>query len=92
MPTYKVGRKMDQTIIVKITFIMLGRAFQSDSKHDPEIRREIAVWPDYFIVMMNLFHEGPRIVFEKIHDKLTYRGRHFHKGDLNARYDGDCAN
>jgi hypothetical protein len=81
-PPIEPGEKWAKKLIVKITFIMLGRAFQSGSRHDPEIRREIAVWPDNFIIMMNVFPKGPRMVLEKIHGKLKYRGSDFYKGDL----------
>jgi hypothetical protein len=67
-PPIKPGEKWAIAFIVKIIFIMLGKAFQSGSKHDPEIRREIAVWPENFIVMMNVFPEGYRMVLEKTHE------------------------
>jgi hypothetical protein len=81
-PPIKPEEKWVKKFIVQITFIMLGRAFQSGSRHDPEIRREIAVWPENFSIMMNVFPEGPRMVLEKIHGKLKYRGSKFCERDL----------
>jgi hypothetical protein len=76
------GEKWAKALMVKITFIMLGRAFQSGSRHDPEIRREITVWPENFRIIMNVFPGGPRMVLEKIHAKLKYRGSKYYQGDL----------
>jgi hypothetical protein len=58
-PPIKPGKKWVKVLVIKIIFIVLGKAFQSGSRHDPEIRKEIAVWPENFMVIMNVFPEGP---------------------------------
>jgi hypothetical protein len=86
------GEKRAKALMVKITFIMLGRAFQSGSRHDSEIRREIAVWPENFKIMMNVFPEGPLMILEKIHGKLKYRGSKFYESDLVINFKNlECA-
>jgi hypothetical protein len=91
-PPIKPGKKQAKALIVKITFIMLGRAFQCGSKYDPEIRREIAVWPENFMIMMNVFPEGPRMVLEKKHVQFKYHGSKFYRGDLVINFKNlECA-
>lgn len=91
-PPIKPGKKWVKELVVKIVFMVLGRAFQSGSRHDPEIRREIAAWPENFMVMMNVFPEGPRMVLEKIHGRLTYHGNKIIRGDLVINFKNmECA-
>ncbi len=86
------GKKWVKALVVKIIFIVLGRAFQSGSRHDLEIQREIAVWPENFVIIMNVFPEGPRMVLEKIHDNLIYQGNKFIRSDLVINFKNmECA-
>jgi hypothetical protein len=91
-PSIKPGKKWVKELVVRIIFMVLGRAFQSGSRHDPEIRREIAVWPENFMVMMNVFPEGPGMVLEKIHGRLTYHGNKIIRSDLVINFKNmECA-
>jgi hypothetical protein len=88
----KPGKKRVKELVVRIIFMVLGRAFQSGSGHDPEIRKEIAVWPENFTVMMNVLPEGPRMILEKIHGKLKYRESKFIESDLVINFKNiECA-
>jgi hypothetical protein len=91
-PPITPGKKWVKVLVIKIIFIVLGKAFQSGSRHDPEIRKEIAAWPENFMVIMNVFPEGPRMVLEKIHSRFKYRGSQFIKGDLVINFKNiECA-
>jgi hypothetical protein len=91
-PSIRPGKKWVKALVVKIIFIVLGRAFQSGSRHDLEIQREISVWPENFVIIMNVFPEGPRMVLEKIHDKLIYQGNKFIRSDLVINFKNiECA-
>ncbi len=91
-PPIKPGKKRVKALVVKIILIVLGRAFQSGSRHDSEIRKEIAVWPENFTVMMNVFPKGPRMILQKIHGKLKYRGSRYFQGDLVINFKNmECA-
>ena len=78
----KPGRKWFKTLVSKVVFIVLGNAFQSGAKHDPDIRREVQAWPEGFILIMAIWPGGPRMAMEKINGKLKYRGARHHDGDL----------
>lgn len=91
-PLIRPGKKWVKALVVKIIFIVLGRAFQSGSRHDLEIQIEISVWPENFVIIMNVFPEGPRMVLEKIHDKLLYQGNKFIRSDLAINFKNiECA-
>ena len=91
-PPIKPGKKWFKTLVVKTIFIILGRAFQSGSGHDPEIRKEIAVWPENFTVMMNVLPECPRMILEKNHGKFKYRESNFIESDLVINFKNiECA-
>jgi len=78
----KPRKKWFKALVAKIVFIVLGRAFQSGAKHDPDIRSEVAAWPEGFIVIMNVLPSGPRTVMEKTNGKFKYRGEKYDDGNL----------
>jgi hypothetical protein len=91
-PHIKPGKKRFKSLVIKLFLMILGRALQSGSIHDPEIRRETAGWPDNFLVMMNVIPEGPRMVLEKIHTGLKYRGNRTCRADLVISFKNiECA-
>ncbi len=88
----KPGIKWFKTLVAKVVFMVLGRAFQSATRHDPDIKREISVWPDGFILIMRVLPNGPRMVLEKVKGKLKYRGGKYEDGDLIVSFKNiECA-
>ncbi|MGE4518246.1 MAG: hypothetical protein AB7E04_01905 [Desulfobacteraceae bacterium] len=63
--TLKPGRKWFKTIVCKVVMVILGRAFQVFSKHDHEIMREVAAWPEGFSLELNVLPLGPRLLLLK---------------------------
>lgn len=91
-PSITPGKKWFKELVVKIIFIVLGRAFQSGSRHDPEIQKEIAVWPESFTIMMNVLPQGPRMVLEKTGYQLTYKRNIAVKSNLVIHFKNiECA-
>jgi hypothetical protein len=68
------GHKWFKTFVVKTVLFILGRSFQSASKLDPDIKREIANWEEGFSFMMKVFPNGPRMMVEKRRGILKYCG------------------
>jgi len=71
-----------QEAAVKTALWVLGRALQSASKTDPDIRKEISVWPEGFSVVMNVLPSGPEMVVWKHAGALQYRGSRLSDADL----------
>ncbi len=86
------GKKWFKTAVCKIVLVVLGRAFQSGARHDPDIRREVAAFPEGFILVMNVLPFGPRMALEKHNGKLKYRGSRYAQGDLVINFKNlECA-
>jgi len=86
------GKKWFKALIAKIVFIVLGRAFQSGAKHDPDIKKEVSAWPEGFILIMNVLPFGPRMAMEKTNGRLKYRGTKHDDGDLVVNFKNlECA-
>jgi len=88
----KPGKKWFKALVAKIVFIVLGRAFQSGARHDPDIKKEVSAWPEGFILIMNVLPLGPRMAMEKTNGRLKYRGAKYDDGDLVVNFKNlECA-
>jgi hypothetical protein len=88
----KSGKKWFKALVAKIVFMVLGRAFQSGAKHDPDIKKEVSAWPEGFIIVMNVLPFGPRMAMKKINGRLKYRGSKYNDGDLVVNFKNlECA-
>ncbi len=88
----KSGVKWFKILVAKIVFFVLGRAFQSATKHDPDIKKEISVWREGFVLIMRVLPNGPRMVLEKLNGRLKYRGAKYDDGDLVISFKNiECA-
>lgn len=52
-------------LIVKIMLKIIGKSMCSVSKFDPEIKREIASWPENFTFSLKVLPLGPKITIQK---------------------------
>jgi hypothetical protein len=88
----KPGRKWFKALVAKIVFMVLGRAFQSGARHDPDIKKEVSPWPDGFVIIMNVMPAGPWMSMKKINGRLKYRGKKHNDGDLVVNFKNlECA-
>lgn len=88
----KSGTKWFKALVAKIVFMVLGRAFQSGARHDPDVKREVAAFPEGFRLVMDVHPKGPRMCLEKTDGRLKYRGAKFDDGDLVVTYKNlECA-
>jgi hypothetical protein len=71
-------------LVVQTVFVVLGRAVQSASRHDPEIRKDIADWPDGFTIMFKVLPRGPCVVLEKRGAALDFVGLREKEADLTV--------
>ena len=73
--TLRPGRRRFKAFIIKLMFFLFGRAAQVVSKIDPEIRREIARWPEDFLILYKVLPTGPRMALARNRKgSLEYRG------------------
>jgi len=86
------GKKWFKALVARIVFMVLGRAFQSGAKHDPDMKKEVSALPEGFIVVMNILPFGPRMSMKKINGRLKYHGSKFDDGDLVINFKNlECA-
>jgi len=76
-------RKWFKKSLVRLVLFILGRALQSASKLDDDIKAEITDWPDGFSAMFKVLPRGPQMAFMK-----TTAGHLAYKG---AALDADAA-
>lgn len=78
--------------VCAIVFFVLGRALQSASKHDIDIKKEISVWRDGFKIKMFISPNGPSMLLEKKGNRLKYVGAKNEEADLVINYKNiECA-
>jgi hypothetical protein len=88
----KPGKKWFKALVAKIVFMVLGRAFQSGARHDPDIKKEVGAWPENFTLIMNVLPFGPRMSMKKINGRLKYKGTKYDDGDLVINFKNlECA-
>jgi len=69
------GKKRFKTLSSKILLFVLGKGYQSASKVDMSIRKEIEKWPKNFNFMMKIDPDGPNISFKKMNNNtVKYMG------------------
>jgi hypothetical protein len=68
------GRKWFKEIAVNALFLFLGTAMEAAAVRDPDIKKEVDAWENGFTLMMNVLPHGPYMTFEKLDDRLFYRG------------------
>ena len=68
------GRKRFKEATVKSVFLFLGTAFEAAAKRDPDIKKEVSSWNNGFTLSMNILPYGPYMTFEKVDNRLYYRG------------------
>ncbi len=78
--------KWFKIVVIKIIFIVLGRAFQSASKHDEQIRREISSWKDGFTLIMKVMPDGPSMGLEKKDNMLEFKGEKLRIAELEIYF------
>ena len=78
--------KWFKILVIKIVFLVLGRAFQSASKHDDELRKEISSWRDGFTLIMKVMPDGPSMGLEKKDNSLEFKGSQLKNGDLEIYF------
>jgi len=59
------GKNRWKVFVIRLVYFLFGRAAQILSKVDPEIRREIARWPDRFSILYTVLPHGPRMVLAR---------------------------
>ncbi|MCB9480571.1 MAG: hypothetical protein H6680_01925 [Desulfobacteraceae bacterium] len=84
--SYKPGRKWFKTIVCKVVMVILGRAFQVFSRHDHEIKNEIAAWPEGFTLELNVLPFGPRLLILKEDGKIRTVGEIDEKPELSVNF------
>ncbi len=78
----KPGTKPIKRMRVKIALMIIGRAFQSVSRHDPDINTEIDILKEGFTVMVKLLPKGSVLCLEKRGDRLVPRSSRSVPADL----------
>jgi hypothetical protein len=69
------GTNRWKVFVIKLTFFLFGRAIQFISKIDPEVREEVARWPEDYIILYKVLPHGPRMVLARNpKGHLEYRG------------------
>ncbi|MCF6240846.1 MAG: hypothetical protein L3J74_05815 [Bacteroidales bacterium] len=62
---YKPGHKLIQRTVVKTGFLALGRAIESASNFEENVKKEIKDWNDGFTFTMNVLPYGPNLAMRK---------------------------
>ncbi|MDM8517444.1 hypothetical protein QUF76_14695 [Desulfobacterales bacterium HSG16] len=69
------GRKPFKALYIKIALFALGRAMQSASNLDKNIKKEVETWPEGFTAMFKVLPRGPYISWMKEKgNTLVYKG------------------
>ncbi|MBF0203510.1 MAG: SCP2 sterol-binding domain-containing protein [Desulfamplus sp.] len=80
------GTKTFKVMVIKIVFIVLGRAFQSASQHDEEIKKEIDALQNGFTLVMKVLPDGPYMGLEKRDGMLQFQGSQMKHADLEIYF------
>ncbi|MEA1969217.1 MAG: hypothetical protein U9N77_13500 [Thermodesulfobacteriota bacterium] len=82
----KPGTKRFKLFIIKIVFVVLGRAFQSASRNDPDVKKEVSSWDDGFTLIMKVLPDGPLMGLEKKSDQLIFKWSKLKNADLEIYF------
>ncbi|MBU2510331.1 hypothetical protein KJ966_03300 [bacterium] len=80
------GSKRFKKMVVRTVLFVLGRAMQSASKYDVEIKRELAVLPDNLRIQMQILPSGPCMTVVTQNGKLKYLGQKPMEADMIVIY------
>jgi len=78
----KPETKKIKRFLVSLIFIVLGRAFQSASRHDADIKTEVDSWDEGFTIIIRVHPSGPLMGLEKKDHKLFFRWGALTRGNL----------
>lgn len=70
--------------MIRMVFLILGRAAQSASKHDKDIQKDISEFHEGFKIMFKILPFGPCVVLEKQSDHLKFVGFKEQEADLTV--------
>ncbi len=84
--SFKPGKKWFKSMVSKIVFFILGRAFQVFSKKDHKISEEIESWPEGFKLMLDIMPFGPELVLQKNQGKIFARNFDGKTPDLSIKF------
>jgi hypothetical protein len=71
---FRPGKNRWKLLVIRLAYFLFGRAAQILSRIDPEIRGEIARWPDDLIILYTVLPHGPRMVLARTQaGQLEYR-------------------
>ncbi len=77
------AKKRFKHFVIKIVLFVLGRGFQSASRVDPDIKKEIDRWfQDGLRIMLKIWPNGPYMTMEIKDNKITYRGAKLADADI----------
>ena len=80
---FKSRRSRMRRVVIKIVFLILGRATQSASRHEPLVREEAAPWPEGFTMTIRTLPDGPILCMQKRGCGIRVVGReHAESADL----------
>ncbi len=68
------GTKPFKRIFIKTIFFVLGRAFQSASRHDADLKAELAALPNLLKIQMQVQPNGPQFNLQVLDGRLMYLG------------------
>jgi hypothetical protein len=69
-----LSRKGFKKFYIGFVLFLFGRAFQTASKIDDELKKEILEWPDSYSIMLKVLPEGPFISFKKKNGLIKFLG------------------
>ncbi len=67
---------------VSIGFYALGRGTESVSRFNKEVKKELAVWPNGFTIMLKIAPNGSEIWLQKSGDKINMVNKQSKEADL----------
>lgn len=80
------GRKWFKTVLAKVVFVILGRAFEVLSGKDLDIKREVASWPEGFKLVLDIMPHGPKLVLSKVKGGIRAKALNDKEPDLCVQF------
>lgn len=82
----KPGSKRFKKMVVKTVFFIIGRALQSASRWDADIKKELSVLPDNFKIQMLVLPKGPEMTVITRNGRFKYLGMKPMEADMTVNY------
>lgn len=80
---FRPRRSRIRRLVIKVVFVILGRATQSASRHEPLVRAEAAAWPEGFTMTLRTLPDGPVLCMRKQGEGIrVVRREHADAADL----------